>query len=118
MAVSANGAAAAAVDFPGTGSWDTWVTAAVTVPLAAGTNTIRATSTTTNGGPNVDYLDVIPQPAPATRYEAENAAIFDGTVATNHTGFSGTGFVDYTNEVGSYVQWTVSVTQAGTTTLT
>jgi Carbohydrate binding module (family 35) len=118
MAVSANGAAPAAVDFPGTGSWDTWVTAAVTVPLAAGTNTIRATSTTTNGGPNVDYLDVIPQPAPATRYEAENATIFDGTVATNHTGFSGTGFVDYTNEVGSYVQWTVSVTQAGTTTLT
>src|SRR5262245_1867518 len=58
-----------------------------------------------------------PASAAATRYEAENARISQGTVATNHTGFSGTGFVDYTNVSGSYVEWTVSAANAGTAKL-
>jgi hypothetical protein len=44
--------------FPGTGSWSTWQTVTVTVPLAAGTNIIRTTATTADGGPNVDYLEI------------------------------------------------------------
>jgi poly(beta-D-mannuronate) lyase len=51
------------------------------------------------------------------RYEAESATISNGTVATNHTGYSGTGFVDYTNETGSFVEWTVNEAGAGTVTL-
>jgi glucose/arabinose dehydrogenase len=111
MGISVNGAAGVAVNFAGTGSWDTWQTAAISVTLAAGTNTIRATSSTANGGPNTDYIEVAP--AAATRYEAETATIVDGAVATNHTGFSGTGFVDLVNEVGSYVQWSVTAPAAG-----
>jgi hypothetical protein len=38
------------------------------------------------------------------RYEVEDATISQGTVATNHLGYSGTGFVDYANVVGSYVE--------------
>src|SRR4029450_1235280 len=57
-------------------------------------------------------------PPPANRYEAENAVISQGTVATNHTGFSGTGFVDYNNVVGSSVTWTVNAAAAGAATLT
>jgi polygalacturonase len=54
-----------------------------------------------------------------TRYEAENATLSTGgTVATNHLGFSGTGFVDTPNAVGSYVEWTVTVPTAGTYTAT
>ncbi|MEV0235541.1 carbohydrate-binding protein [Nonomuraea sp. NPDC050786] len=45
-------------DFPGTGDWDTWADATFAVSLQAGANTVRATATTANGGPNVDYLDV------------------------------------------------------------
>src|SRR6266542_3826184 len=55
-----------------------------------------------------------PASAAPTRYEAENATIFDGVVESNHLGFSGTGFVNYVNEVGSYVQWTVNAANAGT----
>jgi hexosaminidase len=44
--------------FNPTGAWTTWQTATTTVPLNAGTNTIRATATTATGGPNVDYLEV------------------------------------------------------------
>ena len=48
----------AARAFPATGSWDTWRTVTLTVPVNAGTNTVRATATTGNGGPNLDYLDL------------------------------------------------------------
>ncbi|MGW4596160.1 PQQ-dependent sugar dehydrogenase [Streptomyces sp. NPDC004457] len=57
--------------------------------------------------------------APAgTDYQAEDALISQGTVATNHTGYTGTGFVDYTNVKGSYVEFTVSAASAGTSALT
>jgi hypothetical protein len=113
MSVSVNGTVVAAnVSFPGTGSWDTWKSRALTATLKAGTNTVRTTATVAAGGPNVDYLDATPNP-PATIYEAENATISQGTIASNHTGFSGTGFVDYTNVVGGYVEFTVTATTAG-----
>nr|WP_157631929.1 glycosyl hydrolase family 28 protein [Catelliglobosispora koreensis] len=45
-------------DFAGTGAWTTWQTKTLTLNLTAGSNVIRATATTSNGGPNLDYLDV------------------------------------------------------------
>jgi hypothetical protein len=115
--ISVNGTTVASnVAFNGTGSWDTWATATVTAALTAGTNTVRATATTAVGPPNLDYLEVEPQQT-STRYEAENA-VCRGTVDSDHTGFSGTGFCNTTNEVGSYVEWTVTAGQAGTARLT
>nr|WSX47773.1 carbohydrate-binding protein [Streptomyces sp. NBC_00974] len=64
MSISVNGTVVAAgKSFPGTGSWDTWVTTTITVPLSAGANTVRATAITAAGGPNTDYVDVTPQSA-------------------------------------------------------
>ncbi|MER6072706.1 PQQ-dependent sugar dehydrogenase [Streptomyces sp. NPDC001817] len=54
----------------------------------------------------------------ATDYQAEDALISQGTVAVNHTGFTGTGFVDYTNVKGSYVEFTVSAVSAGPASVT
>ncbi|WP_327314984.1 PQQ-dependent sugar dehydrogenase [Streptomyces sp. NBC_01235] len=54
----------------------------------------------------------------ATDYQAEDATISQGAVATDHTGYTGTGFVDYTNVKGSYVEFTVSAASAGTSSLT
>src|SRR6266511_6364642 len=48
-----------------------------------------------------------PASAAATRYEAETATIVQGVVESTHVGFSGTGYANYNNVVGSYVQWTV-----------
>ncbi|MEU9011803.1 cellulase family glycosylhydrolase [Streptomyces sp. NPDC048479] len=59
--------------------------------------------------------------APATAavtHEAENAVISQGVVESNHAGFTGTGFVNYNNSTGSYVEWTVDAAQAGSTSLT
>ncbi|MFF5207256.1 glycosyl hydrolase family 28 protein [Streptosporangium sp. NPDC000396] len=61
MDIAVNGAVVAAGKaFNGTGSWTTWQTTSVSAVLATGTNTIRATATTANGGPNLDYLEVQP----------------------------------------------------------
>ncbi|WP_370740793.1 glycosyl hydrolase family 8 [Streptomyces sp. Ncost-T10-10d] len=58
MDISVNGTVVASgAAFNGTGSWDTWATKTITAQLVAGTNTIRATATSANGGPNLDYLD-------------------------------------------------------------
>ncbi|WP_431927595.1 glycosyl hydrolase family 28 protein [Nonomuraea jabiensis] len=55
---------------------------------------------------------------PGNRYEAENATISQGVAESNHAGFSGTGFVNYDNVAGSYVEFTVNAAAAGTATLT
>lgn len=54
--------------------------------------------------------------APGNRYEAETA-LCQGTVDSNHTGYSGTGFCNTTNAVGSAQEWTVTRDQAATATL-
>ncbi|WP_434094505.1 PQQ-dependent sugar dehydrogenase [Streptomyces jumonjinensis] len=59
-------------------------------------------------GPVADRAAAAP-----VRYEAESATISQGATESNHTGFSGTGFVNYTNVVGSYVEFTVNAPAAG-----
>lgn len=39
--------------------------------------------------------------------EAEDAALFRGAVENEHAGFSGTGYVNTDNVVGSFIEWTV-----------
>src|SRR3989440_2585708 len=118
MDITVNGTlVAAGVAFNPTANWDTWATVTVNAPVNAGTNTVRATATTANGGPNVDFLDV-EMAAPTSDYQAEDATISQGTVATNHLGYTGTGFVDYTNVTGSYVEFTVTAAATGPASLT
>lgn len=55
--LAVNGSAASAVSFESTAAWSTWVTKTFTVPVNAGSNTVRFTPTTSAGLPNIDYLD-------------------------------------------------------------
>ncbi|MBC9730381.1 carbohydrate-binding protein [Streptomyces sp. TRM68367] len=56
--------------------------------------------------------------AAATRYEAENApATCDGTIDSNHSGFSGSGFCNTTNATGSAADFTVNASTAESVTL-
>jgi predicted secreted protein len=116
--ISVNGAVVSANRaFNGTGTWDTWANSTLTATLNAGANTVRVTATTANGNPNLDYLDATTADN-ATEYQAESATLSQAAVATNHTGFTGTGFVDYVNTTGGYIEWTVNVAAAGTHSLT
>jgi Carbohydrate binding module (family 6) len=56
--VVVNGSIVGTVSFESTGAWTTWSTTTLSVPLNAGSNTIRLDPTTTTGLPNVDHLDV------------------------------------------------------------
>jgi hypothetical protein len=58
-----------------------------------------------------------PAVAAPVLYEAEQATIVNGVVASNHAGFTGTGFVDTTNAVGSAVEFAVTPAAMGTETL-
>jgi hypothetical protein len=99
--------------FNPTGAWTTWTTTTMMANLNAGSNTIRATATTANGGPNVDYLEVTTaDPAPDS-LQAETATLSQAVVESTHAGFTGTGYVNYNNVVDSYVQWTVNRASAG-----
>ena len=119
MTIAVNGTAVATgTAFDGTGTWDTWATKTISATVVAGTNTVRATATTANGGPNVDFLDFEVQAASSTEVQAENATISQGVVESNHSGFTGTGFVNYDNVSGSFVQFTVTAAGAGQASLT
>ncbi|MFL6142456.1 MAG: carbohydrate-binding protein, partial [Labedaea sp.] len=118
MDVLVNGTVAAtALGFPPTGAFSLWATSNVTVNLRAGGNTVRLVATTAGGAPNLDYLDVITGVAPLNQYEAEGATISQGVVESNHGGFTGSGFVNYDNVVGSFVEFAVNVAAAGPATL-
>src|SRR5216110_2331853 len=82
-------------------------------------------SPTASGGPSPSPTPTgSPSPSPSptggpttTKYEAEGATLSQAVVATNHTGFTGTGFVDYNNVAGSFVEFSVPASDAGTVTL-
>jgi alpha-galactosidase len=59
----------------------------------------------------------VSRPGTTTRYEAESGIVGQGAVESNHSGFSGRGFVNYNNVTGSSVEWTVNAAQAGPATL-
>lgn len=59
MDISVNGSVKASNEsFTGTDSWTDWKTKTVVVNLQAGVNRIRITSTSSDGGPNIDKLDL------------------------------------------------------------
>src|SRR6266540_3523866 len=76
------------------------------------------TATLVVGGLVVSILPpLMAASAAPIRLEAENAVLSQATVATNHTGFSGTGFVDYTNVAGGFIRWTANAASAGSASL-
>ncbi len=84
------------------------------------TNTPTPTPTPTNTSPgqtNTPTHTATPTSTSTggTKYEAENAALSGGAVvATDHTGYSGTGFVaGYYTGTGQRTQFTVNVSTAG-----
>jgi pectate disaccharide-lyase len=71
--------------------------------------------TALSGAASVYEFDAYAAPI---RYEAESApATCSGTIGTNHSGFSGSGFCDTPNAVGAAAEFTVDASAAGTATL-
>jgi len=112
--ITVNGTTQATLQFPPTGSWSTWSTQTATVSLVAGANVVRATATTAGGLANLDSLMV----DAATLFEAEGGTIINGgTIDSNWPGYTGSGFVNTANAVGTGVEISVSSTLPRAATL-
>lgn len=126
------------LSFPPTGDWNVWTYTGTSALLNSGNNTIRILATGDEGGANIDHLKItfshtatptptstqtptptlLPTPTPTPTkpfeplyYEAENAYLYRSNVSKILQNYTGTGYVE--NEIGSYMQWTVNVSQAG-----
>ena len=80
-----------------------------------GTTEVYAEVTGTDGatlivGPQT--LAVIPA-AKGLVYQAEEALREEGAVESNNPGYTGSGFVNYDNVAGSYLEWTIDVAEDG-----
>ena len=95
---------------------------AIPTPTPTVAPTPTPTATATPAPTPTPTATVAPTPTPTIpvngAYQAEDAYIYRGKVDNIHSGYTGTGFVDYINETGSYVEWTVNVASSGTYTLT
>ncbi|MGL2993348.1 DUF5010 domain-containing protein [Flavobacterium sp. TSSA_36] len=82
--------------------------AGLVTAITPGTTTITVT---TQDGSKTDTssITVITTSNPPKTLQAENASLNGATIATNQTGYNGTGFVDFVNDTGDYIQWSVTV---------
>ncbi|MEO6888104.1 MAG: carbohydrate-binding protein [Ktedonobacteraceae bacterium] len=70
------------------------------------------------GSGNTASITITPGNTATMYYEAENATLSGPSVFDTQPGYSGTGYADYQQASGDYVQWSVNVATAGTYTLT
>ncbi|MFC1411699.1 carbohydrate-binding protein [Streptacidiphilus sp. N1-12] len=124
LSLYVNGTKLRQIGLPATADWNTWGTEAESVTLNAGSNTVAYRfDSADSGNVNLDNLTVAAaSPPPSGQYEAESAALSGGAaIATDHSGFTGTGFVGgYTdgNKGAAATTFTVSASSAGTATAT
>lgn len=59
-----------------------------------------------------------PTPVGNGIYEAEKARFTDAVVDTKHTGYSGTGYVDFNWSLGGNIEWDINVAKTGAYNLT
>ena len=113
MELTVNGnTVVSSLDFPDTGGWDNWSTVSVAVSLISGRNTLRLTSLGSEGGPNLDKLDIsfsgnISTPDPTPTATPSGCAPNGGGNAMNH-GVNLVGYGSGTTGGGGNNQTTVS----------
>jgi hypothetical protein len=79
--------------------------------VSVGTATITVTS---EDGGKTDTAEItVISPTTLITLQAEDAVYAGATVATNQSGYNGTGFVDFVNATGDIIKWTVTVPTAG-----
>jgi len=61
---------------------------------------------------------VTPIPSIELIYEAEQATLYNAFLETIHEGYTGSGYVNYNNEYGGYIEWNVNIAKSGAYKLT
>ncbi|RDC65695.1 T9SS type A sorting domain-containing protein [Adhaeribacter pallidiroseus] len=65
-------------------------------------------------GAKTNYLVAVVEEPAFKILEAEKAKVIGAKIANNHTGYSGTGFVDFIHKEGDYIEWTTQTQIPGT----
>ncbi|HIZ83101.1 MAG TPA: Ig-like domain-containing protein [Firmicutes bacterium] len=98
-------------------SWENWSTSYIALDLAEGENdiTFLRRDGVDGGAINMDSVTV----TDSVIYEAEDAATFpeERNPATDHTGYSGRGFMAHYNQDGNGTEFRVDVARAGVYTV-
>ncbi len=82
------------IDLPKTVSWKAWQTVTSQITLNKGINSIKIGTIETEKPPiNIDNISINLKIPESTKIEAESANLTNCSIAKNHTGFSGNGFV-------------------------
>lgn len=115
VSIYVNGTKVKQISFPKLANWDTWGTQSEVLTLNAGANTISYKyDTGDTGWINLDNISLTLQKA-----EAESAQLSGGAkVNTDHTGYSGAGFVDGYWISGATTTFNVTVPTAGNYSIT
>lgn len=98
--------------------WSSSNTAVATVDVSGlvtgvSLGTATVTATTEDGAKTATSDITIENPNTVITLQAEDAVFSGPKVATNNAGYNGSGFLDFTNNTGDYVKWTVTVPTAG-----
>ena len=64
-------------------------------------------------GSETNYLVAVIEKPENTRLEAEDAELAGAVVATDHIGYSGSGFVDFIHPMDDYIEWTINTDVPG-----
>jgi hypothetical protein len=81
--------------------------------VPAGTYSLTAKATDNSNTSTTSTAIAITVQAATQMLEAENASIGQGVKEAIHMGYTGTGYVNYNNITGSYVEWAVNALAAG-----
>jgi len=65
-------------------------------------------------GAKTNYLVAAVNRPKLDRLQAEDALVSGAVVANNHLNYNGTGFVDFKNATGDYIEWSVQIDVPGT----
>lgn len=109
-----NGAFVADLPFPPTGNTNTFQVQSATANFTSGNNTVRLTA----GGVPAPLVDnLVYEVLPSGTLQAETATLSGPTVQNSLSGYNGTGYADYMNTTGDYIEWTVNKANASGVTL-
>jgi glucose/arabinose dehydrogenase/PKD repeat protein len=113
------------IAIPNTGGFQNWQTVTVShIHLHEGISELRVHFEANDI--NFDFIDFEPmtgddhepqQPQENVTLQAEDAVVSGAVVTNNQGGYNGTGFVDYVNASGDYIEWTVNAAAGGPVTL-
>lgn len=114
---SVDGVALSTISLPSTAGVWTTIDAGNYATTSNSLHTVKLTIVT--GSPDINYFTRVngtatPAANTVKTLQAENASFSGAIVNTNQTGYNGTGFIDFVNNSGDYLQWTVNVPIAGT----